>query len=148
MRKVGRGNWQWWQVAIGIGPLLALAGVAGADFARVKRVEQASHVMQLAGRIAHALQRMRGLTVGAALDANFSLDALPVQRRSVDDGALARLRIGTANTDADLRPLLSTGEIYIASALEKRTAWALRIGGGAYVTSADGRFSAKQKAAR
>lgn len=54
MKKISRGNRQWWQVAIGVDPLLVpvLAGVTG--------------------RAVYALQRERGLSVGPAPGASFA----------------------------------------------------------------------------
>jgi PAS domain S-box-containing protein/diguanylate cyclase (GGDEF)-like protein len=107
-------NWHWWQVAIGLGSALALvlASVAGRDatndFTRVKRVEQALLIMQLAGQAVHEFQAERGLSVGAALGARFAAQALPGQRHRVDH-ALAQLRTGITNTDPNIQALLSTG---------------------------------------
>lgn len=113
MPTIKPGNWHWWQVAIGLGSTLALmlASVAGQDavndFERVKRVEQALLVMQLAGQAVHEFQAERGLSVGAALGADFAVHALPTQRREVDR-ALVRLQVGIDDADPVMHPLLVT----------------------------------------
>jgi diguanylate cyclase (GGDEF)-like protein/PAS domain S-box-containing protein len=106
-------NWHWWQVAIGLGSTLALmlASLAGRDavndFERVKRIEQALLVMQLAGQAVHEFQVERGLSVGAALGADFAVHALPTQRREVDR-AIIRLQVRIDDADPALHSLLVT----------------------------------------